>query len=129
MANGLLTADFRAAFPEFADPTAWPDALIDARLQTAFLQINQAVFAEKFLDAQGYLTAHLLLMTSPGRSAGMSEVQAGSARVQYRQGFGRPTTSLEQTNYGLEFQRIKRMVGGPILAVIPPVMPPGGWGC
>ncbi len=107
----LLLANFRAIYPEFTDTSIWPDALVDARLQMAQRQTNPLYFDSQARadDAQGLLTAHLLLIGL--RTNGATRVSAGSASVQY------PTwkRSLQQTLYGQEYERIIRLTGGPRL--------------
>lgn len=56
-------AAFRTRFPEFGNV---PDALIEAVLAEALLELNAEIFDTLLDTAQGYLTAHKLAISPYG---------------------------------------------------------------
>lgn len=105
----LDAAAFITLFPEFADRDP---ALISARLESAARMMNVDFFGAAFDDAQGYYTAHLLATLNSAAASGAVEVQAGSARVRFRENF-----NPNLLGYFAEYLRIvKGIGGGPYLA-------------
>jgi hypothetical protein len=121
----VTESSFRVRFPEFADDTAYSDALVDLVLQEAATRISVTTFGTYYDQAHGFMAAHLLVST-PSGGAGASgnqeiaSVSAGSASISYRPTASATATSsnLASSSYGREFQMLARIVGGGAQAVL-----------
>lgn len=112
----LTLAAFRARWTAFADPVAYPDELLDLVLQEASRRVSPTYFRNRENDAQGYLAAHLLTLTTPGgggaqAASGIASVSAGSVSVSFTQAGTTDPAGLATTSYGREFIAIRRSVG------------------
>lgn len=56
-------AAFRTRYPEFGNV---PDALIEAVLAEALLELNETIFGDMLSTAQGFLAAHKLAVSPYG---------------------------------------------------------------
>lgn len=114
----LTIAQFREIFPEFSDTTLYPDTLIDSRLLMALHRLGECFFGDLYDDAQGFLTAHLLLTTTSvpgtgGTANGVVEVQDGSTRIRFREQQGSGAFgAFDSTGYGQQYLAIVRLLGG-----------------
>jgi hypothetical protein len=86
----VTLATFRTMFPELA--TA-PDALVNQFLSVASNAIDVDVFGDRFDEAHGYLTAHLLCLSPYGKNARLQSDKGG-------------------TTYGTRFEQIGLAVAG-----------------
>ncbi len=59
---------FRIQFPEFANAS---DALVEAHLAAAAIEVDEDVWAAKYDQGHGYLTAHKLGLSPFGQAARM----------------------------------------------------------
>lgn len=126
-ADPVTAAEFRAAFPAFADLVAYSDTYLDLIIQQAARRISSVYFGELYEDALGYLTAHLLAtFTAAGLAVATggltpSSVTAGPVSVSYSGAAAGGNTAgrglYSGTAYGLEFERILR-------SVVPGIMVP-----
>lgn len=120
----LLISEFRVFFPEFSNATSYPDALVDARLQTALRIISAAYFGARASDAQAYLAAHLLAIgpaagvVGPGAAMSPVEVQDGSTRIRFAESSSAGLYgSLSRTSYGQIYERMVKLGGGPMVVL------------
>jgi len=88
-------ATFRIAFPEL---NTAPDVLVTYFLGVAEGAISADVFGDRFDEAQGYLTAHLLALSPYGKNA----------RLQSEKG---------TTTYGKRFEEIRLEVTPTIMVI------------
>lgn len=66
----MTVAQFLVRFPEFDVPgEPVPEPLIEAKLAEAALLVSSAVFGDRYQDALGYQTAHLLSQSPFGQQA------------------------------------------------------------
>lgn len=70
-------AAFRVMFPEL---NTAPDALVVRFLASAALSVDADLYADRYDDAQGYLTAHLLCQSPYGKNA---RLDAKSGKTTY----------------------------------------------
>ncbi len=121
----FVVGQFRAAFPEFADTVAYPDAQISFWAELAQVELNQCLWKTRWLTGVYLYTAHELVLARqnkktadvggvPGQSGGIANTKTvGSATVGY------DTTSTAEkdagywnlTNYGKQFIRLVRIYG------------------
>ena len=71
----MTRTQFRARFPEFKNAT---DALIDATLAEAALEIDVEVWADRYDAGHGFLTAHKLALSPFGQTARMVSAQGNT---------------------------------------------------
>lgn len=111
----LDIAAFRAAFPAFADDTAYPDAMLEAKwmVVSCYIEDNDCSFPEKCRQyAYWLMLAHLLAIGDqiaagqPGRlvqSATEGPVNVSFAEPPNRSNF---TFWLQTTPYGVELSAL-----------------------
>lgn len=121
----MVIADFRAAFPEFSDATAYPDAEITFWATVAEAQVNKSLWCDLYVQGVMLYVAHEITLAtqnvnastvggSPGQSGGIASQKAvGAVSVSYD-----PNTTTEKdagwwnlTNYGKQFIRLARLFG------------------
>lgn len=116
---------FRAAFPEFADTTAYPDQQINFWGDFAQAQVREAVWKTQWLMGVYLYTAHELVLAQqskktaaaggvPGQSGGIANTKTvGSATVGYDtvSGSEKDAGYWNLTNYGKQFYRLVRIFG------------------
>ena len=126
-----LSDKLRICYPEFEDTAAPVDATIDVFITKAADQLEALVWAALFEDGSLALAAHLLAMAARSRAAADSGGIAPVGPVtQLRTAdeaiaFGAvgvanakmADKALMQTQYGLEFLRLREMVSGTPLAI------------
>jgi uncharacterized protein YjlB len=116
---------FRAAFPEFADTVAYPDAQIDFWAGLAQAQLPETIWKTQWLTGVYLYTAHELVLARqnqksaaaggvPGQSGGIANTKTvGSVSV----GYDSATSSEKDagwwnlTNYGKQLYRLIRIFG------------------
>lgn len=59
-------ATFRAEYPEFATAS---DTLVEAKLARAEVQVDAAMYGDRYEQAHGLLTAHLICIAPGGQFA------------------------------------------------------------
>jgi hypothetical protein len=107
----LSVADFRAEFPEFADTFAFSTDLIQRKLDQAERRISWDYLGDRADDAQGYLAAHLLLMsTNASLGMGVQSVTGGPISVSYA-GASADGSGYGATGYGREFLALVQLAG------------------
>ncbi|HWI02388.1 MAG TPA: DUF4054 domain-containing protein [Acidimicrobiales bacterium] len=107
---------FRAAFPEFADPTKYPDALVARKITFAVKLTNAARWGDLHDEGVELYAAHELTLATrkPGNVVGVvtakkvdkvgANYDAGSVA---EEGAGQ----WNATTYGQRYIRLARMVG------------------
>jgi hypothetical protein len=66
----MTLAEFRVRFPEFSKAS---DALVNAVLAEAALQVDDEIFNDQYDAAHGHLAAHLLCLSPYGQAARLAE--------------------------------------------------------
>lgn len=84
-------ATFKAVMPEFQNT---PNALVQAALDEAFLELDPDIWDDKFDTGWKYLTAHKLAVSPYGQNARMTETR--------RQRYG--------STYEMHYRKLMRMV-------------------
>lgn len=78
-------AGFRAQFPAFADPVAWPDDMLQAQFDMACCHISpksgKRLHGESLTQALYLMTAHLLFLLSGGNGGGAATAMVNAATV------------------------------------------------
>lgn len=92
MAFPLTVAEFRTRFPAFGGATP-TDPTIQAVLDEAEEEIDEAVWGSKAANGHGLLTAHKLAMEPFGRDARLAKDDT-------------------QSTYGVLYEKLARDVGG-----------------
>jgi hypothetical protein len=105
----LTLARFRILYPQWADDTAYPDELVDHRMQMAEVQIGEDYWGDKADFAHGLLAAHLMEYLDASRGSGAQSVTAGPVTVTYPAAFGVP--ALEMTGYGKQYLALLNTLG------------------
>lgn len=77
----LSTSDFRAIFPEFADPAAVSDTLIAFNLTLAYDSLNPIAWGDRLDAGAGFYAAHYVAMALQRAAAFARGVSFGSAGV------------------------------------------------
>lgn len=116
-----IPSDFRAAYPAFSDPIAYPDAQIAAWIAVSLIQLDPVRWGDFYYTGVGLYVAHNLLcdrMAARGAvGAGSSGVLAaksvGGASVSYNTGLGllEGAGAWNLTNYGVRYLQLARMMG------------------
>lgn len=117
-------ATFRAALPEFADTTKYPDALISFWLQIAVNRLNPSIWGSSLNLGLLWLTAHLVALAKrnetsgsgagiPGSASVMSMKQLGPGQIGYNTTLGAipGAGAYNLTSYGIEYYTLLRIVG------------------
>jgi hypothetical protein len=127
--NPLTVAQFRADFPEFADRTKYPDALITQWIAVAQNLVNPSRWGALLLTGQELVTAHFVVLAVrdraaaqsgelPGTAPGLATAQAAgpvSASYDYSLLLSAEAGSWNQTSYGQRFYKFLRLLGaGPV---------------
>jgi hypothetical protein len=135
-----LTADqFRAMFPEFNDPVAYPDATIE--MWISLCPIDPCIWGSMYNLGQGLWTAHELKKFGPANGTGglaqkggpVQSKSVGPVSVSYDLTLGKEegAGSYNNTIYGQQFIHWARLLGmGPIqvgAVTIPPYGTARSW--
>ena len=118
-------ATFRANMTEFADETKYPDSVITFPMKMAEAFCSASVWGNLFEIGMSLATAHFLViaqnnLSSPGSGTDLVNSQsAGDVSAGFDTG-----STIEQgggnwnmTNYGRQFYRMSRLVGGVALQI------------
>lgn len=125
----LVIADFRAAFPEFADIARYPDAMITFWDTFAEAQVRECVWKTQRLMGIQLFVAHEITMAAQNQAAGviggtpgaqsgpMNSKTVGSVTASYDTQMiaERDGGWWNQTSYGRAFLRFARMFGAQVI--------------
>lgn len=120
----ITYSDFVIDFPEFANPTRYPQERVERAIVRASNQIdNELDLAPELIS---YLAAHLLSITTTGLAGGAGTGAIGSVSVsgEYTvsysgQSFAGSGSALDATPYGKEFQRLLSSISiSPVVAYV-----------
>jgi hypothetical protein len=135
-------ATFRAAFPEFANPSAYPDATVDFWLNQAQLQYTPDTFGDSYDLAIMLFVAHYLATGArnaavaqaggvPGAVTGVaSSKSVGGVSVSYDVGASsmKDAGYWNTTTYGQRFwELLQRFATGLVYVPGPRRLPSGRW--
>jgi len=121
----MTPTDFRAAYPEFADPAAYPDQMVQMWLTAAQSFVNSRRWMELTDLGIGLVTAHNLVLGArnakaaavggvPGQMTGpQSAKSVGSVSASYDTGAAviADGGAWNLTTYGVEYLTLARMMG------------------
>jgi hypothetical protein len=122
----LTVAQLRADFPEFADPSLYPDTLITFWLTVATTRVQNADrWATLLTNAQELLTAHYLVIAgrdraaslagaTPGQLVGLQTAKAAadlSASYDYSELLIEGAGFWNQTTYGQRYFELAHLIG------------------
>lgn len=111
----LDIAAFRAAFPQFADDTAYPDAMLDGKFAIAkcYIEDNNCTFDETCRQyAYQLMMAHLLTISSMIASGVPSRMVSSATEGPVNVSFSEPPNTntlfywLMTTPYGVELSAL-----------------------
>jgi hypothetical protein len=108
-------AAFRAAFPEFANPTRYPAASIDRKLTLAGKLLNADRWGELLDDGTGLFVAHYLTLERKGGQVAAPVATKTVDKV--TQAYDTQAVALTDaghygaTSYGVQLLQLARMVG------------------
>lgn len=118
-------ADFRLKFPEFADATAYPDAMISFWSGIAEAQVSECKWGNLYTQGVMLYTAHELVLARQSEKAALKGGDAGqvkgpvASKAVGQANISYDTTSGVETNagmwnlttYGRQYIRLARMFG------------------
>lgn len=111
----LDIAAFRAAFPQFADDTAYPDAMLDGKFSIAkcYIEDNNCTFDETCRQyAYQLMMAHLLTISSMISAGAPSRMVMSATEGPVNVSFSEPPSNnnfiywLMTTPYGVELSAL-----------------------
>ncbi len=119
-------AQFRSDFPEFADTSKYPDALIATWLAVASVEVaNAQRWGTLLATAQELVTAHYVVLATRDRAAGANGGTPGTPQgLETAQAVGPVSVSYDhtpllsedagawnQTTYGQRYYKLARLIG------------------
>jgi hypothetical protein len=104
----VTLATFQTRFPQFA---ATDPVLVELILAEALARINPTWHGARADNAQAYLAAHLLEMTSGPRGSGVASVSAGQASISYWATSVVEAEDLLLTSYGRLYLKLIKLQG------------------
>jgi hypothetical protein len=106
-------AQFRLAFPEFADTARYPTAQITFQATLVGLQFQKGPFTDDvYSTMQSLYVAHLLAL-NPGAGGAVASKTVGSVSISYDTASSAYQNAgfFNQTNYGKQYWNLLMMFG------------------
>ena len=112
--------DFRAAFPEFADKTKYPDARVNMYLKLAASRVSECVWGDEQQLGIWLFTAHYLATSLAGYTGEVTTKKVGDVQVSYSSTSNRDESAgwWNATPYGRQFYSLLRLLGAGVTQLV-----------
>ncbi len=115
----MTPAQFRAAFPEFANTTAYPDPAIEFQITLAEKRLPEDRWDDLLEHGTGLFTAHFLTLNARNAKSGGAVLMPVASKAVDKVSVSYDTTMAtladgghwNSTSYGVQFLQLARMVG------------------